>query len=264
MQQSEIVQLAMNAGLSQENAILASAVAMAESGGNQAKVTRDSDDESYGLWQINMLGSMGPARRALYGLKSNNDLLDPATNAHVMSAISAQGRNWSAWGAYTNGSYKAFMPSTSAGFNKLLGKAVGAGAGLVDAGRSVVDVATSASQAVDALQKLASWTSQPKNWVRVVYVTGGVFLIGGALIGLIYSTQAGKAAVGVAKTAITKGKTGRATAAKGPEFAIRQQKAQATAAAAAQKQANREAVAYARAAGRAAGTKTRKAKEESS
>jgi hypothetical protein len=85
------------------------AVAMAESGGRPGAHVRDSDDNSYGLFQINMLGSMGPARRAQYGLKSNSDLYDPLTNAKIAYQMSGGGRNWGPWGAYTNGSYKQYM-----------------------------------------------------------------------------------------------------------------------------------------------------------
>lgn len=211
MQQSEIAVLARKAGLPEQAAIVASAVAMAESGGDPNQVTRDSDDESYGLWQINMLGSMGPSRRAIYGLKSNNDLLDPATNARVMSAISHQGKNWSAWGAYTNGSYKAFLPGgKDTGLTaKILGKLFSGAAGAADtvtgAAGAVVDVATSASQAVDALQRGATWISQPKNWVRVAYVAGGSALVITALVQVVSSTGPGRAVIGAGKKAVTKG-----------------------------------------------------------
>jgi hypothetical protein len=209
MQQADIVVLARNAGLSAENAVTASAVAMAESGGNERQITRDSDDESYGLWQINMLGAMGPSRRLLYGLKSNTDLLDPVVNAHVMSAISHQGNSWSAWGAYTNGSYKKFLPTSSSSKAKLLGKLLGGAADVAGdvkaAGGAVADVATSAGQAIDALQRAATWTSQPKNWLRVAYVVGGGVLVVAALVKVVSEIPAGKAAIGPVKKAVTKG-----------------------------------------------------------
>jgi tape measure domain-containing protein len=62
-------------------------------------------DLSYGLWQINMIGKLGLARRKQMGLSSNEDLFDPLTNAKAAKQIyDQQGLN--AWGAYTNGSYK--------------------------------------------------------------------------------------------------------------------------------------------------------------
>jgi hypothetical protein len=47
-------------------------------------------DDSYGLWQINMLGGNGPANRAKFNLAKNEDLYDPATNARVAHAFVAQ------------------------------------------------------------------------------------------------------------------------------------------------------------------------------
>ena len=51
----------------------------------------------YGLFQINMTGSMGPDRRKKYGLSSNEDLYDPLTNARIAYQMSNGGKNWSAW-----------------------------------------------------------------------------------------------------------------------------------------------------------------------
>jgi hypothetical protein len=57
-------------------------------------------DNSYGLFQINMRGSMGPDRREKYGLESNEDLFDPMTNATIAYKMSNGGENWSAWTTY--------------------------------------------------------------------------------------------------------------------------------------------------------------------
>jgi murein DD-endopeptidase MepM/ murein hydrolase activator NlpD len=70
-----------------------------ESGGRAAAYNGNTGtgDQSYGLFQINMLGNLGPARRKQYGLKSNNDLLDPATNARVAYQMSKGGTDFGAW-----------------------------------------------------------------------------------------------------------------------------------------------------------------------
>ena len=66
-------------------------------------------DQSYGLFQINMLGDLGPERRAQFGLRSNEELYDPVTNIRAAKKIyDTQGLE--AWGAYTNQSYKNSMP----------------------------------------------------------------------------------------------------------------------------------------------------------
>ena len=58
---------------------------------------RRTGDKSYGLFQINMIGELGPARRAYYGLKSNNQLFDPIVNATVAYKMSDGGKNWDDW-----------------------------------------------------------------------------------------------------------------------------------------------------------------------
>ena len=59
-------------------------------------------DNSYGLFQINMLGSMGPSRRAAYGISSNAALFDPLTNAKAAFKLSRGGRDFGAWGIGPN------------------------------------------------------------------------------------------------------------------------------------------------------------------
>ena len=59
----------------------------------------DTGDLSYGLFQINMLGDMGPERRKALGLKSNEELYDPATNVRAAKYIyDMQGPQ--AWSVY--------------------------------------------------------------------------------------------------------------------------------------------------------------------
>lgn len=54
-------------------------------------------DNSYGLFQINMKGSMGPDRRNRYSLSSNEDLFNPVINARVAFKMSDSGKSWKAW-----------------------------------------------------------------------------------------------------------------------------------------------------------------------
>lgn len=85
-------------------------VMMAESGGNAGSHNPDArtGDNSYGLFQINMLGDMGPSRRKQYGLSSNDDLYNPDTNAKVAFQMSAQGKDWTPWSTYKNGAYRRY------------------------------------------------------------------------------------------------------------------------------------------------------------
>ena len=58
-------------------------------------------DSSYGIFQINMLGMLGPDRRAKYELDHNVDLFNPVINAQIAFQMSNGGENWSAWKGIT-------------------------------------------------------------------------------------------------------------------------------------------------------------------
>lgn len=95
------------------------AVAMAESGGrsNAHNPNAKTGDNSYGLFQINMLGALGPARLKQYGLSSNEQLFDPLVNAQIAYKMSGGGKNWKPWSAYKNGASEKFYQQ----FNQLFG-----------------------------------------------------------------------------------------------------------------------------------------------
>ena len=75
------------------------AVSKKESHGNPLSHNgnRKTGDNSYGLFQVNMLGSMGNDRREQFGLASNAELLNPVVNAQVAYHMSKGGKDWSAW-----------------------------------------------------------------------------------------------------------------------------------------------------------------------
>lgn len=79
-------------------------IAKRESGGRPDAFNpdRSTGDQSYGLFQINMLGSMGPSRRNQFGLKRNEDLLDPLVNARAAYRMSNGGKDFGAWGIGPN------------------------------------------------------------------------------------------------------------------------------------------------------------------
>lgn len=87
------------------------AVAMAESGGHPTShnTNAGTGDNSYGLFQINMLGSLGPDRLREYHLSSNNQLFDPLTNARVAYKMSDGGTNWTPWSTYKRGDYLKYI-----------------------------------------------------------------------------------------------------------------------------------------------------------
>ena len=73
--------LLRSVGASPEEAAAIASHMGGESRGNPTAYNFTGPDLSYGLWQINMKGAMGPERRRLWGLKSNDELYDPPTNA---------------------------------------------------------------------------------------------------------------------------------------------------------------------------------------
>ena len=75
------------------------AIAMRESRGRSIAFNGNvkTGDHSYGLFQINMIGSMGDIRRDKFSMVSNAMLLDPVTNAQIAYYMSNHGTDWSAW-----------------------------------------------------------------------------------------------------------------------------------------------------------------------
>lgn len=62
---------------------------------------RETGDNSYGLFQINMIDSLGPARREQFKLEANEDLFNPVRNAEIAFFMSNGGKNWSSWNGIT-------------------------------------------------------------------------------------------------------------------------------------------------------------------
>jgi Lysozyme like domain len=95
----DLVGLLQAVGFQGQNLKYAWAVAMKESHGNALDFNGNihTGDHSYGLFQINMLGSMGADRRTQFGLAYNAELLNPVKNAQIAYHMSGGGKNWSAW-----------------------------------------------------------------------------------------------------------------------------------------------------------------------
>ncbi len=91
----ELDNILRQAGFSGNGLKMAKAIAFYESTNRPMALNKSSN--CYGLFQINMTGSMGPDRRKKYGLKSNEDLYNPLINAQIAYHMSSGGTNWSAW-----------------------------------------------------------------------------------------------------------------------------------------------------------------------
>ena len=62
---------------------------------------RNTGDSSYGLFQINMIGDLGPTRLEKFDLQSNKELFDPVTNAEITYYMTNGGQDWSSWKGMT-------------------------------------------------------------------------------------------------------------------------------------------------------------------
>jgi len=110
LNQEQIARAARAAGFPEDKIATMTAIAMAESSGDSGALNNNANtgDLSYGLWQINMIGDMGPERRKLFGIKSNEELLNPITNAKAAYKI-YELQGYGAWSVYKSGKYRDYM-----------------------------------------------------------------------------------------------------------------------------------------------------------
>lgn len=84
------------------------AVVMRESRGRPIAHNKNANtgDNSYGLFQINMIGGLGVDRLAKFqdkiGIKKVTDLFDPIANAKAAYYMTAGGKDWGSWGLGPN------------------------------------------------------------------------------------------------------------------------------------------------------------------
>jgi hypothetical protein len=99
----ELVKLLSAVGFKGENLIEAWAVAKKESNGRPLAHNGNADtgDNSWGVFQINMIGELGEDRREKFGLETNAELLDPVVNASIAHYMSRGGEDWSSWHGLT-------------------------------------------------------------------------------------------------------------------------------------------------------------------
>ena len=119
----ELVWLLEAVGFEGQDLKEAWAIAKKESNGrplafNGNKLTGDN---SYGIFQINMVNSLGEDRRTKFDLDHNADLFNPVKNAQIAMHMSNGGSDWTSWhigkDAYTSTSGKHY-----AKFKEWLGK----------------------------------------------------------------------------------------------------------------------------------------------
>jgi hypothetical protein len=110
---NQIAQFALGAGFNAEQAIIATAIALAESAGSTAAVgdaqlRSKKWGASIGLWQVRSLNDPSSGNR-VDQMRDAMRLFDPAFNAQAAYAISGSGNNWNAWTVYKTGAYRQYL-----------------------------------------------------------------------------------------------------------------------------------------------------------
>ena len=98
----QLAKMAYDQGFRGEGLVLAVAISKRESSWDPKAFNgnENTKDLSYGLFQINMRGDLGPSRRQAYGLERNEDLFNPKTNIRVAWEMSGHGSDFDPWGGY--------------------------------------------------------------------------------------------------------------------------------------------------------------------
>ena len=99
----ELKQLLSLVGFKGKDLIVAWAVAKKESNGRPLAFNGNhkTGDSSYGMFQINMIDTLGPDRRTKFDLESNAELFNPVKNAEIAYYMTNGGEDWSSWKGIT-------------------------------------------------------------------------------------------------------------------------------------------------------------------
>jgi len=108
---SQLVELLKAVGFKGKGLRTAWAVAKAESNGRPFAFNGNTKtgDSSFGIFQINMLGSLGPDRRDKFELDLNAELFSPVKNAEIVYHMTKGGIDWSSWSSYTKGAHYKWL-----------------------------------------------------------------------------------------------------------------------------------------------------------
>ena len=100
---TELVELLSAVGFKGADLKEAWAVAKKESNGRPLAHNGNTNtgDNSWGMFQINMIGELGEDRREKFGLENNAELLNPVVNASIAYYMSRGGEDWSSWHGLT-------------------------------------------------------------------------------------------------------------------------------------------------------------------
>ena len=128
LENDQLIELLDAVGFKGNALKVAWAVTKKESGGRPIAHNKNvsTGDNSYGLFQINMIGDLGVARRDKFNITTNDQLFDPVTNAQVAFHMTDGGKDWGAWGlgpnAYDGTSHEGKISELMKDFPKSSGK----------------------------------------------------------------------------------------------------------------------------------------------
>lgn len=108
---SQLVELLKAVGFKGQGLKTAWAVAKAESNGRPFAFNGNTKtgDSSYGIFQINMLGTLGPDRREKFDLDLNAELFSPVLNAQIVYYMTNGGDNWKSWSSHNSGAIDKWL-----------------------------------------------------------------------------------------------------------------------------------------------------------
>ena len=107
----ELVELLRAVGFKGKGLRTAWAIAKAESNGRPFAFNGNvkTGDSSYGIFQVNMLGALGPDRRDKFELDLNAELFSPVKNAQIVYYMTKGGTDWSSWSSYKSGAINKWL-----------------------------------------------------------------------------------------------------------------------------------------------------------
>lgn len=196
----QIAGYAQAAGFPPDQIITATAVALAESGGETTATNNNSNGSTdYGLWQINTVHG---------ALLNQGDKFNPLDNAKMALTVYARaGNQWTPWSVYKSGTYRAQINTATLAARNPVPPAGAADATASDPNAVATGTAT-ASSPLDALGPIGSAlgavtgildkVTSGSLWLRI-----GAFIIGSCLIvfSLLRLSGADQMAIKAAKTA---------------------------------------------------------------
>lgn len=166
----QIAGYAKAAGFTGGDIAIATAIAMAESDGNPRahNTNASTGDNSYGLWQINMLGRLEAPRKIAFGITSNEQLFDPLTNAKAAKHVRMT-QGWTAWSVYGGTKFRNALPIATQAANAPVMPS-----GDAQGFNNPFDALNPAAQLQAIIDRVLKWIQE--QFLRVAMFLGGVFL----------------------------------------------------------------------------------------